>query len=104
MKQIPSSQKVTRNDDYVESKGKITETIDPRPTFQISEVHAPQIKNWSPKKKYKMEIEVEMIGSRVETWGAMKGQLVGEFKISAFKMDNDKDEEDEYPAGMKAKK
>ncbi len=81
--------------------------IDPRPSFCISEDVLPAIKDWKTKGKYKLEIEVEQVGSRVSDYGDDKGKLVADFKISGIMVEGDKKEEDEdkeYPKAMKTKK
>ncbi len=69
--------------------------IDPRPEFSVSADILPAIKDWSVGKKYMIEIEAEMIGSRIEDWGDDKGKLKGNFKISGIAVDADKDESGE---------
>ncbi len=88
--------------------------IDPRPQFCISEDVLPAIKTWSTGQKYKMEIEVEQVGSRISDYGDDKGKLVADFKISGIMPDTDSDESKEemkkggtikkYPEAMIIKK
>lgn len=83
-------------------------TVDPRPEFSINAEEFPAMKEWSVGKKYKLEIEVEMTGSRIGEWGDDKGKLTGSFKISGIMSDEDKDEEGEdedesFPKAMKKK-
>lgn len=84
---------------------KVKRETDPRPEFVIDAETLPAIKDWNVGKKYKLEIEVEMVGSRIEDWGANKGKLTGNFKISGIMVEDDMDEEEEeMPKAMRMKK
>lgn len=103
MKKIPSKKVV--KDEYPAVELKNTEReIDPRPEFSVNAEALPAIKDWSVGKKYMIEMEVEMIGSRIQDWGDDKGKLVASFKINGIAADNDEAEESEFPEGMKVKK
>lgn len=109
---IPDSKMV--KDEFSSSKAK--REVDPRPEFSITAESLPAIKDWSVGKKYMVEMEVEMTGSRIEDWGDDKGKLKGNFKICGIKPDMEEKEEKEemnkggvvkksaYPDGMKVKK
>lgn len=101
MKKIPSKEIV--KDEYAKN-GK--REIDPRPEFSVNETTMPQIKDWSVGKKYRFEIEVEMVGSRIQDWGDDKGKQTASFKINGIMEDLDEDEssEDALPPGMRVKK
>lgn len=106
MKKIPSS-KTVKDNDYKVKEGVTERTFDPRPEFSVTDEILPAIKDWSVGKKYRFEVEVEMIGSRIEDWGDDKGKLKGNFKISGIMVDHDKnedDEEPEFPESMRIKK
>lgn len=97
MTKIPSEKKIIDKDNSVMKKGKVEHmerTIDPRPSFSVNAEILPQIKDWSVGKKYKIEIEAEMVGSRIEDWGDDKGKLVASFKISGIMQDTDDDKND----------
>lgn len=49
------------------------------PSFSITEKDLPEIKQWSVGKKYKLEIEVEMVSSSKNEYG--KTPLTARFKI-----------------------
>jgi len=101
---IPDKKKVP-NEYVTDSKSK-TREIDPRPEFQINADEFPDIKEWSVGKKYKLEIEVEMTGSRIGEYGDDKDKLTGTFKISGIMSDEDKDDAKAYmaPKAMMKKK
>lgn len=84
--------KVVKNDNDFNAK---TREIDPRPSFTITVDELPQIKEWSVGKKYTLEIEVEMTGSRIEDWGENKDKLTASFRVSGIMEDTDDDDEDE---------
>jgi hypothetical protein len=78
--------------------------VDPRPEFSVNAEEFPAIKDWSVGKKYKMEIEVEMTGSRIGDWGDDKGKLTGSFKICGIMAEEEGEkEEDEMKKGGKVK-
>ncbi len=108
MKKIPSEVTVKDTSTKVEKNGTVDRKIDPRPSFRINADLLPQIKDWSAGKKYPLEIEVEMTGSRIEDWGEDKGKLVGEFKICGIMADTDADDkggkESEISKSLKAEK
>ncbi len=97
MTMIPSEKKVPNT--YAKEMKEPTHVIDPRPQFSINADLLPAIKDWKTGQKYKLEIEVEQTGSRIETYGDDKGKLVGEFRISGVMVDNDTDEAKEEPKG-----
>ena len=93
--------------DNYEGNSKSERIIDPRPEFTITADTLPAIKDWSVGKKYKLEIEVEMTGSRIEDWGDDKGKLKCNFKISGIMVDNDFDDkaaDEDFPEAMRIKK
>ena len=96
-----SSKKVVVDNDYPSvEKNKSERVIDPRPEFSVIEEVLPAIKDWSVGKKYMLEIEVEMTGSRIEDWGDDKGKLKASFKISGIKVE---EEDEEFPKAMRIK-
>ncbi len=100
--------KLMIKDDFAPTKSGKRE-IDPRPEFSINATEFPDIKDWSVGKKYKIEIEAEMTGSRIGEYGEDKGKLTGTFRISGIMADSDKDEKEEdydsrFPKGMQEKK
>lgn len=109
---IPDSKMV--KDEFSSSKAK--REVDPRPEFSITADALPAIKDWSVGKKYMVEMEVEMTGSRIEDYGDDKGKLKGQFKISGIMPEEAGEKEKEgmkkggevkkssYPEGMKVKK
>jgi len=103
---IPTEKKVEEKASEVMSEKSSGRTFDPRPEFRIGEDEFPQIKEWVTGKKYKLEIEVEQVGGRIEDWGDQKGKLVGSYKITKIGSDNDQDEETEknFPKAMQKKK
>lgn len=74
---LPESEKLSKEE------MKRTE-FDPRPNFSISNKLFPEAGDWSTGKKYKVEVEVEMIGSRIQDWGDQKGETISEFKITSI--------------------
>lgn len=103
MNAIPSEKTVKLSYD---PKAK-TEKIDPRPQFSINAEEFPAIKDWSVGKKYKMEIEAEMVGSNIGEWGDDKGKMTASFKICGIMSDADSDDKKEtkeenksFPKGM----
>lgn len=91
---IIPEKKVVPNEYGIESKSK-TREIDPRPQFSVDAETLPQIKDWSVGKKYKMEIEAEMVGSNIaEKWSDNPGKLTASFKISGIMQDDDEDEKE----------
>lgn len=100
MTKIP--EKVVSKEKNYEGKT-VTRENDPRPSFSVNEDSLPAIKDWSTGKKYKLEIEVTVTGTRIEDYGHDKGKLKADLKISGIILDNNKDEEDEFPAAMKRK-
>lgn len=81
------------------SEVKDSYTTDPRPTFSVSELVYPKIKDWKTGQKYKMEIEVEQVGSEISDWGDDKGKMVNRFKICGIAAE-EKSESSDYPSGM----
>ena len=66
---------------------------DNRSTLYISEKELPAIKDWNLKKKYLLEVEVEMTGKQViDTWSSTPGKIRGAFRINKITVDDDKDE------------
>jgi len=51
------------------------------PSFSLSQTQLPDIKSWNVGKKYKMEIEVEMVGSNKDEYSD-KSELSARFKIT----------------------
>lgn len=100
--------KMIKDDMIMEGKSKGMREIDPRPQFSINAEEFPAIKEWSVGKKYKVEIEVEMVGNEIGDWGDDKGKNVARFKICGIMSDEDKDDDSEdsgkYPGAMKVKK
>ncbi len=101
---IPSE----KNEDMVTLKSEAKEpkinTYDPRPQFSIGVDEFPEIKTWVTGQKYRLEIEVEQTGSRIEDWGNNKGKLVGTYKITKIGSDNDEDDTSKnFPEAMKKK-
>jgi len=60
------------------------------PTFSLKASQLPEIKDWSVGKKYKMEIEVEMIGSNKDEYSE-KQELSGRFKITKIGVEKEED-------------
>ncbi len=87
---IPSEKKVENT--YAKEMTEKQHTIDPRPQFCISAELFPAIKEWKTGEKYKLEVEVEQMGSRIETYGDDKGKLIADFRISGIMVDSDKDD------------
>jgi len=104
LKKIPEKKVIVDNDYKTLENGKTERVVDPRPEFSVTEEVMPQIKDWVVGKKYRMEVEVEMVGSRIEDWGDDKGKLKANFKISGIGEDSDEDEEEEFPEAMKKSK
>lgn len=106
MTKIPSSKTVKDEWAMTEKTGMRTE--DPRPSFCLTESVFPQIKDWKVGEKYKLEVEVEQVGSRIDDYGDNKGKMVADFKISGIMVDADADEKGEsadketkdYPKAM----
>lgn len=56
------------------------------PRFNISERELPAIKSWNIGKKYKIELEVEMVSQRKgEEYDSAPGKVNGEFKVLSAK-------------------
>lgn len=70
------------------------EDYDKRPSVSFTEAELPEMKNWTIKKKYMVEMEVEMTSTSVIDYGDDKGKVRAEFKINKVGVDtaNDKGE------------
>lgn len=73
LKKIPSTAKY----DKLESNG-----YNPQPTLCIKETVLKEVKSWKVGQIYKLEIEVEMVGQRKDTYGSDKGQIEADFKVT----------------------
>ena len=57
-------------------------TIDPRPTFCLSEEDLPEILKWTIDGKYTLTMEVEMRGIAERDHGHLKDKKVADFRIT----------------------
>ena len=64
------------------------EMADYLPEFSVDEKKLPEAKNWKIGKKYKMEVEVEMVGSHKEEYSKEK-EIKHRFKITKIGVDDD---------------
>lgn len=81
MKKAPAMKKLPSKVKSKEIKSELN-NYDPRPRITISESVLPEIKSWSLNEKYKLAIEVEMTGTRIEDWGNEKGKAIANFTVT----------------------
>lgn len=62
-------------------------TYDPRPVISISETDLPSILKWTMDGKYKIKLEVEMVGITEEDWEPNKGKKVARLRITKIGLD-----------------
>lgn len=64
---------------------------DNRPTISFSEAELPELKDWMLNGKYRLEVEVEMTGTRIEDYGSNKGKATGTFRVTKIGVDATKE-------------
>jgi hypothetical protein len=61
------------------------------PTFSLSQDQLPEAKKWQVGKKYKLEIEVEMVGTNKDEY-MQKQPINHRFKVTGVAVDEEEDE------------
>ncbi len=79
IKKLPPPKKIKKLD--AEMVKYTEEAYDNRPRLSIDETELKDVKDWKVKGKYKVVMELEMMGSHIMDYGKDKGKIKGEFKV-----------------------